>query len=132
MCRTKATVMVVSPNFASLEELGELLGRTYTVIGAADEVQRVAPYVQNVRPDVMILDVRDRELPKMSAERLARYSPETKLVFLGKAHSPNGYAVQTAAELTCAIPALLASGPTAHVMNEPVDTEPESTEMYLG
>jgi hypothetical protein len=36
MRRTKATVMVVSANFAALEELGELLERKYTVIDSND------------------------------------------------------------------------------------------------
>jgi DNA-binding NarL/FixJ family response regulator len=132
MYRMKATVMVVSASLPALEELGRLLERKYTVIGAADDLQHIAPYIQNVRPDVVILDVRDRDVQRTTAERLARCSPETKLVFWGKAYSPNGYAVQTTRELTSAIPALLASRPAEHVINEPVATEAESTEIYLG
>jgi hypothetical protein len=124
--------MVVSANLAALEELGALLDRKYTVIGAADDLQRIAPHVQNVRPDVLIVDARDREFPSSCVERLARYSPETKLVFWGTPHSRNGYAVETTAELTCAIPALLASSPAGDVTNELVTADTEYTEMYLG
>jgi AmiR/NasT family two-component response regulator len=130
--RTKATVMIVSTSLSALEELEPLLERKYTVIGAAEDVRHIAPYVQNVRPDVIVLDVRDREVQRTTAERLARCSPETKLLFFGKAYSADGYAVQTTAELPSAIPALLASGRAGHILNEPVSTEAECTEIYLG